>query len=72
MRDYLNKEIKSNKRIISSFSKEEFLDYLSGNNIRDIENSSYLEITYNACRYGVLYMLSALGKKNKKLLYEID
>lgn len=36
------------------------------------ENSSYNEITYNACRIGVAFILSELYKKNKSLVHEIS
>lgn len=57
--------------IIDCFSKEDFLNYLEKNNIRDIKNKSYSEITKNACRYGVLYMIGAISKKDRKLLNHI-
>ena len=72
MKDYFDKEIKTDKKVISAISKDDFLIYLKKNNIRNIDNVPYNEIVRNACRYGVMYMLMALGKKNRALLNEIS
>lgn len=62
MRDItVSKEIEN--QIINLFSKEDFLLYLEEYNIRDTKNKSYSEITKDACRYGIMYMILAISKK---------
>lgn len=56
------------KEIISLFSKEDFFEYLTKYNLREVEGREYSDIVHNACRYGVLYSFYAVARKDKRLL----
>lgn len=59
------------KRFLKCINVDKFKTMLINDYNRD-KDSSYSEITYNACRIGVAFILSELSKKNKSLAHEIS